>query len=126
MSRPIFPNNPLKMLLTNNYSGTTAIQNLSHINRIYEIMKEAVTQENNQQIPHNLNHSLNSSNIIQNNTQNLPINLHGNTNIFQTVKPNKLFMTIKGQKIFNIVKESNNNVNNFFYMECFYYFLTFY
>jgi len=109
VSRPIFPNNPLKMLLTNNYSGTTALQNLTHINKIYEIMKEAVTQENiAAQNYHNLNHSLNSSNINHNNFQNHPINLHGNTNIFQTVKSNKLFMTSKGQKIFNIVKENNN------------------
>lgn len=107
VSRPIFPNNPLKMLLSNNYSGTTAIQNLTHINKIYEIMRDAVAQENNPQHPHNLNHSLNSSINIHNNAQSHPINLHGVTNIFQTVKPNKLFMTIKGQKIFNIVKENN-------------------
>jgi len=107
VSRPIFANNPLKMLLSNNYSGTTAIQNLTHINKIYEIMRDAVAQENNPQHPHNLNHSFNSGSNIYNNQQSLPINLHGVTNIFQTVKPNKLFMTIKGQKIFNIVKENN-------------------
>lgn len=98
------------MLLTNNYSGTTAIQNLTQINKIYEIMREAVAQENNPQHQHNLNHSLDLSINIHNNTQSHPINLHGGTNIFQTVKPNKLFMTIKGQKIFNIVKENNPHV----------------
>jgi len=111
ISRPIFPINPLKMLLTNNYSGTTNIQNFTHINKIYEIMREAVSQENNPQQHHNLNNSINSNSNIHNMTQNHPINIHGNTNIFQTVKPNKLFMTIKGQKIFNIVKESNPHVN---------------
>ncbi len=114
VSRPIFPNNPLKMLLSNSYSGTTSIQNITQINKIYEIMREAVAQENNHQHPHNLNHSLNSSINIHNNTQSHPINFHGVTNIFQTVKPHKLFMTTKGQKIFNIVKKHAPHVINYF------------
>jgi hypothetical protein len=114
VSRPIFQINPLKMLLTNNFSGTTKIENLTQINKIYEIMRDAVAQENNQQ-HNNLNNSINSgTNIIKSAPlQSHPINLHNGGNIFTTVKPNKLFMTIKGHKIFNIVKENNIQVKAF-------------
>jgi len=112
VSRPIFQINPLKMLLSNNFSGTTKIENLTQINKIYEIMRDAVAQENNPQQHNNLNNSINSgTNIIKSvPLQSHPINLHSGGNIFTTVKPNKLFMTVKGQKIFNIVKENNIQV----------------
>ena len=109
MSKQIFQTNPLKLLINNSFSGTTCIQNLSHINKLYEIMKEAILQENNL-ANQNLNSSINTNNnnnISNNPIHANPINLHGITNIFTTSKPNRLFVTVKGQKIFNIVKENN-------------------
>ena len=105
------------MLLTNNFSGTTNIQNLIQINKIYEIMRESILQENNIQNqqqqnvsnPYNFNGS-NNTNNNNNNNQPHPLNLQGVTNIFTTIKQNKLFMTIKGQKIFNIVKDNSEQV----------------
>lgn len=123
ISKPIFHTNPLKMLLNNNYSGTTDIKNLIQINKIYEIMRESIMQENNlqnQQQQNNLNNPMNTGNnfnmsmnnpfSVSTNT-NQPLNLQGVTNIFTTVKPNsnKIFMAVKGQKIFNIIKDNNNN-----------------
>ena len=128
ISKPIFHTNPLKMLLTNNYSGTTHIQNLIQINKIYKIMRESILQENNiqnqqQQNAINMNinngnnfitgHNGNNISLGNNNNTNQPLNLQGVTNIFTTVKPNnnKLFMTVKGQKIFNIIKDNSEQVN---------------
>ena len=56
--KPIFQINPLQMLINNNYSGTLNIQNLIQINKIYEMMKESILQENNlhnQQQQNNIN-----------------------------------------------------------------------
>ena len=74
------------MLLTNEYSGTTNIQNLIQINKIYEIMRESILQENNlqnQQQQNNLN--FNGSFISNNINPNQSLNLQGVTNIFTTV-----------------------------------------
>lgn len=105
VQKPIFQQNPLRYLINNNYSGTLNINNLNHINKLYEIMKEAVIQETNNQ-------------ILNNNIQNPPAVSYPPNAIFATTntlnthiqpKPNKLFVTSKGQKIFNIVKEVNPN-----------------
>jgi hypothetical protein len=123
ITKPIFHTNPLKILLNNKYSGTTNIQNLIQINKIYEIMRESILQENNlhnqnqqQQTINNmnLNGSVSNYNINSTNNNNInpnqSLNIHGNSNIFTIVKPNnvKLFMTEKGQKIFNIIKDNKS------------------
>lgn len=77
--RPIFSTNPLKLMINNEYSGTLHINNLLHMNKLYEIMKEALLLES------------------QNN-----FNLTGNFN-----QEKRIFLTVKGQKIFNIIKEGN-------------------
>jgi hypothetical protein len=121
--KPIFQINPLQMLINNNYSGTLNIQNLIQINKIYEMMKESILQENNlhnQQQQNNINSDGSNNNYNNNNNTNnnpnYPINIQGVTNIFTTIKTNnKLFMTIKDKKIFNIIKDNNSEkVNNFF------------
>lgn len=41
--RPIFPRNPLKYLIYNQYSGTMTLNNLLEINKLYELMKEGIS-----------------------------------------------------------------------------------
>jgi hypothetical protein len=77
--RPIFSSNPLKMLINNDYSGTLHLSNLQQMNRLYEMMKEALLQESQT----NINYT--TSNFTE----------------------RRIFMTVKGQKIFNIIKEGN-------------------
>ena len=43
--RPIFPENPLKYMVENAFSGTTNINNINQINQIYELMKRGITQQ---------------------------------------------------------------------------------
>ena len=49
--RPVFIQNPLKMMINNNFYGTFTINNLVELNRLYEMMKEGLSSqqgENNQ------------------------------------------------------------------------------
>lgn len=96
LQKPVFSQNPLNFMINNEYSGTFAIRNLNHINKLYEMMKEALIQQN---IP------------TQNN--NVAFNT-GPTTLFTTTnmsnlgsKPFKLFTTSKPNKIFNIIKQPN-------------------
>jgi len=99
-------------MMKNEYSGTLHINNLININRLYEMMKEALIQESN------------NNNINNQNTTPAPatFNHQGHTVLFATIntknqinppiiinKPNRLFITKKGQKIFNIIKEPHAN-----------------
>jgi hypothetical protein len=99
--RPIFSQNPLKLLIANPFSGTLHINNLQHMNKLYEIMKEALLQD--------------STNHANPTPSYLPGQIFATTNTANTggagTKP-RLFMAIKGQKIFNIIKENNSNNNN--------------
>ena len=105
-------------MINNQFSGTLSINNLNHINRLYEMMVEALQQETN------LNLSLNatpqpSGNIFMTTSAsgNKPTVIFATTNTqkqfdqvnFNLNKPNKLFGTVKGKKIFNITKEPNPN-----------------
>ena len=45
--RPIFTQNPLKLILFNQFSGTMTLSNLCQINRLYELMKEAINNQIN-------------------------------------------------------------------------------
>jgi hypothetical protein len=116
IQRPIFSTNPLNYMISNEYSGTLNINNLNHINRLYEMMVEALQQETN------LNMNINpqpTSNIFMTTSA----SGHKPTVIFTTTntqklydqnnssvnKPKTLFGTIKGKKIFNIIKEPNPN-----------------
>ena len=46
-SRPIFSQNPLKYILYNQFSGTMSLNNLCEINKLYEMMKESITNQTN-------------------------------------------------------------------------------
>lgn len=112
VQRPIFLTNPLNYLINNEYSGTMNINNLVHINRLYEMMKEALIQESNA----NYSGYNTGGNIFA--TSNSASN-HRPTVIFATTnsqrqaetKPSRLFATVKGKKIFNIVKEPSQTNN---------------
>jgi hypothetical protein len=85
--RPVFTQNPLKYLINNNYSGSLHINNLHHMNKLYDMMKEALLNDG-------------SGHVMQ------PV---APGQIFTTTNTNKprVFMAVKGQKIFNIIKENN-------------------
>ena len=63
--RPIFSQNPLKLIMFNQYSGTMTLNNLCQINKLYELMKEGI---NNQINTGNINGYMNGLNngITQN------------------------------------------------------------
>ena len=43
--RPIFSQNPLKLIMFNQFSGTMTLHNLLEINKLYEIMKEGLNDQ---------------------------------------------------------------------------------
>ena len=45
--RPIFSQNPLKLIMFNQYSGTMTLNNLCEINTLYELMKEGISNQLN-------------------------------------------------------------------------------
>ena len=45
--RPIFSQNPLKLIVYNQYSGTMTLNNLCQINKLYELMKEGINNQLN-------------------------------------------------------------------------------
>lgn len=91
IQKPVFHSNPLKMLAVNTYSGTLHISNLTHINKLYEIMRDALICENNQQ-------QQEGGSIYQGyNMEAKPLTMS-----------NKIFTSMKGQKIFHIYKDTSN------------------
>ena len=46
-TRPIFSQNPLKLILFNQFSGTMCLNNLLEINKLYEMMKEGMNFQTN-------------------------------------------------------------------------------
>ena len=46
-TRPIFAQNPLKLILFNQFSGTMCLNNLLEINKLYEMMKEGMNYQTN-------------------------------------------------------------------------------
>ncbi len=90
--KTIFHQNPLKLMLSNSFSGSLHIENVNYINNIYNMMKQTI-QENTLS-------SLNYNKSISN-QQNSKV--ESETNIL------KRFYK-KGQKIFNIIKDSPDTV----------------
>lgn len=89
-------------MIGNKYSGTLHINNLTHLNKLYDIMKEALMQDNTINMgDHGLVNPY-SSTLSSNGYYNNINSLTGQPG----QKPHKLFMTVKGQKIFNIIKDS--------------------
>lgn len=122
--KPIFSQNPLKFMINNEYSGTLHINNLNHINKLYDVVRDALIQQNSQNVSLPSETQSKSNNIFFTTTQpvtsgtvlfathnpNNPKPVHTSNSHNQTFKTNKLFSTVKGQKIFNIIKEPNNKL----------------
>lgn len=110
-TKPIFHTNPLRHIIKSNKSGTIQSRNLNYLNKLFEMMKDAVFYDSEQNRinypnPSNANSSYNQPNQSSNNA----FNINSGTHIFQTIKSvNKPTTSIKGQKIFNIVKENNHS-----------------
>ena len=45
--RPVFSQNPLKLIMYNSFSGTMTLNNLCQINKLYEMMKEGINNQMN-------------------------------------------------------------------------------
>lgn len=118
-------------MVDNSYSGTTNINNINQINQIYELMKKGITLQNTpnygyQNSLHNSYSNLHSNqgNIANNNghvvffktTNNLSTNNtspnSSNSGNSTQQKPNVLFVTTKGKKVFDIIKQTSNNGMN--------------
>ena len=110
-NKPIFQTNPLRHMINSYQSGTIYISNLNYLNKLFEMMKDAIFYDSEQNRinysnPNNVNASFNQQNQNSNNA----FNINSGTHIFQTIKSvNKPNSSIKGQKIFNIVKENNHS-----------------
>lgn len=78
--RPIFLQNPLKLILYNQYSGTMTLNNIYEINKLYELMKEGM---NNQLYIGNNNG--------YNNMNNTNIKFHQDNNNFMKPKANSYY-----------------------------------
>jgi len=94
-------------------SGTIQSANLNYLNKLFEMMKDAIfydSEQNRINYP-NPNNANCSYNVQQSQSSNNVFNMNSGTHIFQTIKsvnkPNT--SSIKGQKIFNIVKENNQS-----------------
>ena len=65
--KPVFSQNPLKLILFNQFSGTMNLNNLFEINKLYEMMKEGmnkmINMGNNDIL--NLNYKYQQNNIYQ-------------------------------------------------------------
>ena len=97
-----FQQNPLKMLESNPYSGTLHIENLRHINKLYELMIEAI--HINEAGYNNLNYGYGQERdskflLLVGQRQN-------SSQLFVTTK-NPLVIT-RGSKIFHIYKDYSN------------------
>ena len=97
--------------MINSYqSGTIQSGNLNYLNKLFQMMKDAVFYDSEQNRINYLNPSnVNSSSNPQNQSSNNAF-INSGTHIFQTIKSvSKPITSIKGQKIFNIVKENNHS-----------------
>lgn len=111
IQKPILNENPLKSVLNNLYSGTMTINNLLHVNRLYEKLNEGLMQQGQVNMGSHQIQGINNGTLKHNAKPNASNN--GNKM--------KFFVTTKGKKIFEIKKDvdsSNSNpmlsINNMF------------
>ena len=130
--RPIFTQNPLKIIMLNQFSGTMTINNLCEINKLYEMMKEGINNQLNmgntngymngtgQNMKYQNNNMLRQQNGYYN-TYNTNINDEKSRNEYSNIKldttylseepitkkPNSIFQCIK--PIFAAFKNINSN-----------------
>lgn len=82
-------------MIDNPFSGTLSANNINRINKLYEMMKDALIQ---QTISVGLTSCYAKGNGIP---------IFTTTNMADKGNPAKMFYTVKGNKIFNIVKHPN-------------------
>lgn len=98
IQKPIFNQNPLKYVIDNEYSGTLTLNNVIKVNKLYEILREGLQQQcqnNNNTQGGKVYCSEKSNTTSINETPSVP-------------SKTKLFVTVKGKKIFEIKKEGDN------------------
>ena len=97
--RPVFIQNPLKMMINNNFYGTFTINNLVELNRLYEMMKEGLSSQQGENNQGNFNgYGQNYNNGYYNNNNNTYNNNNGDNN--------------NNYVDFNENNNNNNNNNN--------------
>lgn len=109
IQKPIFIQNPLKYVIDNEYSGTLTMNNVINVNKLYEILRDGLQQQCQ-------NSNTQGGKIYYSEKSNTP-SLNGTSSV---PSKTKLFVTIKGKKIFEIKKEGDdvnkkpieNRVNN--------------
>jgi len=123
MADPLFHENPMKKMLKNPYSGTLVFNNLLAINSLYTLMKQNLimtdnrlscisnanngNKENtfNSVLPDNKN-SININNSFHYSQPNMNMNM--NTNMNTNGYQRSFTGYQKGDKIFNIIKDTNH------------------
>jgi hypothetical protein len=86
-TRPIFTQNPLKLILFNQFSGTMSLNNLCEINKLYEMMKESMNTQMN-------------------------LNNNGFMNVNYKYQQNNIYQLPNGYYFINEDKSKNNENNN--------------
>ena len=84
--KPIFSQNPLKLILYNQYSGTMTLNNIYEINKLYELMKEGINNQlfigsnsgYNNISNQNINYQQNNNNFMQPNSNGYYNNYYNN------------------------------------------------
>ena len=131
--KPVFSQNPLKLIMFNQFSGTMTLNNLCEINKLYEMMKEGINNQlnmgnnngyingNNQNMKHFHNNILRQQNGYYNNYNNTNINNEKSKNDYKNIildttynseepiiKRNLPSLNIKKQ-IFAVFRDFNDN-----------------
>ena len=110
--RPIFTQNPIKFVWSNQFSGTMNLNNLYEINHLYEMMKEGINNQFNTGNNVTYNNNYNMGLINNNNNSNNLISIKNNAN---NIEENK-YRNIILDKYFNdentVIKKINSKNNN--------------
>ena len=118
--RPIFSQNPLKIIMYNQFSGTMTLNNLLEINNLYEMLKEGINNQLNLGINNNLYMQQNRNHLKNNNFSNNIINENKPKNIildrtYKSEEPitkkniSNSMQLIDKKPIFAVYNYSNNN-----------------
>jgi len=113
IQKPLYTYNPLRLVIENEFSGTLHVTNINNINNLYNLMKQNQYFENTNN--NCLNNNLTSSNINSlpsTNNTGLGIRSIIPSNPSFHIEKKPTFVTIKNNKIFNIIKENSNFNNN--------------
>ena len=121
--RPVFSQNPLKIIMYNKFSGTMTLYNLFEINNLYEMMKEGINNQLNlginnnlylQQNRYNLKNNIFSNNIInENKSKNIILDkTYKNEEPITKKNISNTMQLFNKKPIFAVFNYSNNNIFN--------------